>query len=243
MRVKLTLSYDGSTFNGFQIQTSDDSVQTVAGKLRDALRYVHIDTKITASGRTDAGVHALAQIVHIDLPEHWKDLEKLRFYLNRFVKPHVYIKTIEPVHPRFNARFDAKKRLYRYVMYTGTYQPFLSDYALHVTSLDVKKLNTYAKYFEGHHHFGYFKKVGGGETKEERIIYKAGAYRYRHFIVLFFQGDAFLRSQIRMMTDMLLKVTYGELPLEALIEQRDKRRKVTTTLVPACGLYLSRVYY
>jgi tRNA pseudouridine38-40 synthase len=243
MRVKITLSYDGSAFNGFQIQTMDESVQTVAGKLNEALKRLHIDVKITASGRTDAGVHALAQVVHIDLPEHWHDLEKLRFYLNRFVKPHLFIRKIEHANAAFNARFHAKKRLYRYVIYEGEYQPFLANYALHVNPIDVSKLDLLLKAFQGTHAFGYFKKVGGGATKEERTIFKAGAYRYKRMIVIYFQGDAFLRSQVRMMCDMVLKVANGELCQEDLIDQRDKKRKVTTTLAPACGLYLSRVYY
>lgn len=243
MRVKVTLSYDGSAFNGLQIQAQNAEVKTVAGALNEALKRLHIVSTPVASGRTDTGVHALAQVVHVDLPEVWNDLDKLRHYLNRSLMPHCYVKKIESAPDAFNARFDAKKRLYRYIMYDGTYQPFWSAYALHVTSLDVEKLNMLAKLFEGKHAFGFFKKTGGGTTGEERIIFKAGAYRYKEAIVLYFLGDAFLRSQIRMMTDMLLKVTYGSLSREDLIAQRDKRKKISSTLAPACGLYLSRIYY
>lgn len=243
MRLKLTLSYDGSAFNGFQIQTSDPTVSTVAGKLSEVLLHIGIETKIVGSGRTDAGVHALSQVVHIDVPDYWNDLQKLRYQLNRYTKPYLYVKKIEPAETSFHARFDAKKRLYRYVMYDGIYQPFLSHYALHVEPLDIQMLDRYARYFIGLHHFGYFKKTGGAKTREERMIFKAGAYRYRQLIILFFEGDAFLRSQVRMMSDMLLRVTLGELPPEALIAQLDRKEKVTTSLAPACGLYLSRVFY
>jgi tRNA pseudouridine38-40 synthase len=105
------------------------------------------------------------------------------------------------------------------------------------------KLNEYAQIFVGFHNFEYFKKLGGGATKDERTIFKAGAYRYKNLIIIYFLGDAFLRSQVRMMCGSLLKVCHNELSLDDLIEQRERRMKVSTTLIPACGLYLSKVFY
>ena len=244
MRVKITLSYDGSSFNGFQIQKHEHTGnQSVAGKITQALHRVNIHSPLVGSGRTDTGVHALHQVIHVDIPSFWTDLSKLRTHLNGFLSPHIFIHTISPVSPSFHARFDAKKRLYRYVLYDGVYQPFFANYALHVKPLEVHLLNQYAKLFEGFHNFEYFKKTGGGATKDERTIFKAGAYRHKNWIVIYFSGDAFLRSQVRMMCSSLLKVCYGELSVEELIEQRERRMKVSTTLIPACGLYLSRVYY
>lgn len=244
MRVKITLSYDGSSFLGFQIQKNETKTsQSVAGALTRALRRVNIDADVIGSGRTDTGVHATHQIVHIDLPSFWKDLENLKLHLNGFLYPHIFIQSIAPTSPSFHARFDAKKRLYRYVLYDGAYQPFLAHYALHVKPLDVMKLNEYAHTFVGYHNFEYFKKLGGGSTKDERTIFKAGAYRYKHLIVIYFLGDAFLRSQIRMMCGSLLNVCDGVLSHENLIAQRDRNMKVSTALIPACGLYLSRVFY
>ena len=244
MRVKITLSYDGSAFHGFQIQKDETkATQSVAGALTCALKRVNIDATNVGSGRTDAGVHATHQVVHIDLPSFWHDLEKLKSHLNGFLHPSVFIQNITPVTPSFHARFDAKKRLYRYVLYDGVYQPFLANYALHVEALDVSKLNQYAQAFVGFHNFEYFKKLGGGTTKDERTIFKAGAYRYKHLIIVYFLGDAFLRSQVRMMCGSLLKVCDGTLSYNDLIAQRDRKMKVSTTLIPACGLYLSRVFY
>ena len=242
MRIKMTLSYDGSFFSGFQTQ-NDPSISTVADALQKSLAKINITSTLIGSGRTDAGVHALSQVVHVDIPSFWNNLENLRANLNRFLQPHIYIKAITPVEADFHARFHAKKRLYRYIMYDGAYQPFLANYALHIKPLDIQKLDAYAKEFVGNHSFGYFKKVGGGATKDERIIFKAGAYRYKHFIVLYFLGDAFLRSQVRMMSDCLLKACYDEISLDDLQDQRDVKKRVTTTLTPACGLYLSRIYY
>lgn len=244
MRVKITLSYDGSAFIGFQIQKNETKTcQSVAGALTRALRRVNIDATIVGSGRTDTGVHATHQVLHVDLPSFWNDLPKLQAHLNAFLAPYIFIQSIAPVSSSFHARFDAKKRLYRYVLYDGAYQPFLANYALHVNALDVKKLNEYAQIFVGFHNFEYFKKLGGGTTKDERTIFKAGAYRYKNLIIIYFLGDAFLRSQVRMMCGSLLKVCHNELSVDDLLAQRERRLKVSTTLIPACGLYLSKVFY
>jgi len=244
MRVKITLSYDGSAFVGFQIQKNETKTcQSVAGAITRALRRVNIDATVVGSGRTDTGVHATHQVLHIDLPVFWNDLEKLQSHLNGFLAPYIFIQSIIPVDASFHARFNAKKRLYRYILYDGAYQPFLANYALHVKALNVMKLNEYAQVFVGFHNFEYFKKLGGGTTKDERTIFKAGAYRYKNLIIIYFLGDAFLRSQVRMMCGSLLKVCHNELSLDDLIAQRERKMKVSTTLIPACGLYLSKVFY
>jgi len=242
-RVKIKLSFDGSHFYGFQHQKEETCTKTVVGTLEKALRSLNILSKPIGAGRTDSGVHALGQVVHCDIPSFWNNLSRLTYQLNTIVHPSIHIKSIEYVDALFHARFHAKKRLYRYIMYDSEYQPFLGAYALHVKALDSIKLNTYAKHFEGTHNFGFFKKEGGGATKEERTLYKAGAYRYKQFVVLYFIGDAFLRSQVRLMSGMLLALCEGKLNEEDLIAQRDRIHKSFYTPIPASGLYLSRVYY
>lgn len=243
-RARMTLAYDGSFFNGFQIQKDEHKgCISVAGFLTKALQSLNIDTKVIGSGRTDTGVHALAQVIHCDIPPFWSESGLLKARLNHRLQPHIHLKKIEYVDENFHARFSAKRRLYRYVMYDGSYQPFFANYALHVKPLNVKWLNECARHFIGTHPFGFFKKTKGADTKEERTIFKAGAYRHKGLIILFFEGDAFLRSQIRMMTSMLLKVCDGKLSCDDLIAQRDKTKRSSTTLAPACGLYLSRIFY
>lgn len=242
-RVKIILSYDGSLFYGFQRQSEKTLFKTVMGDVEKALSALNIHSPIVGAGRTDTGVHALGQVIHCDIPPFWKDLSALTFHLNTLVHPSIHIKAIEPVHNTFHARFDAQKRLYRYIMYDGVYKPFLANYALHVKSLDISKLHAYAKVLEGSHDFGFFKKEGGGATSNYRTLFKAGAYRYKHLIVLYFLGDAFLRSQVRLMSGMLLGICNGKITHEALVAQRDKVAKSFTTPIPSCGLYLSRIYY
>jgi tRNA pseudouridine38-40 synthase len=188
-------------------------------------------------------VHATHQMIHFDIPSFWHDVEKLRLSLNERIKPHVYIQKIELVDDAFHARFDAKKRLYRYILYHGTYQPIFANYALHVEQLDVCLINKCAKVFLGKHNFGFFKKSDGGKTKEEREIFKAGAYSHKNFTIIYFLGDAFLRSQIRLMCGFLIKISNKELTIDDLKKQLDRQDRVSTATIPACGLYLSRVYY
>ena len=244
MRVKITLSYDGSHFSGFQIQSDNTACKTVAGELTKAFKRLNITSHVQGSGRTDLGVHALRQVIHIDLPSFWSDLSKLRTRLNDFVRPHINIQIIEPINDTFHARFHAKSRLYRYVLYSGEYQPFLAHYAMHLPqSIDVSYLHQNIQLFQGKHNFEYFKKVGGGTTSPLRTIFKAGAYRYKQFIIIYFFGDAFLRSQVRMMVEMALQTCFGKYTQNDIMQQHQGERRASTMLAPACGLYLSRIYY
>ncbi len=186
MRVKITLSYDGSKFNGFQIQNNKQKVVTVAGVLTKALKNINIDTNLIGSGRTDTGVHATAQVLHCELPKFWSDLNRLKKELNRVITPSIYIKNIESVSENFHARFSAKKRLYRYVLYSGEYQPFLSNYALHVKSINSMKLNSILKNFIGIHDFKGFKKLGSDTNSDTREIFKAGAYTHNNMTIIYF---------------------------------------------------------
>ncbi len=243
IRAKITLSYNGSRFSGFQIQRNDYKIVTVAGHITKALKKININTTITGSGRTDAGVHAMAQVAHCEIPSYWSDFEKLKNTLNYMLAPSVYIKNIEAVPASFNSRFSAHKRLYRYVLYTGTYNPFYAQYALHVKDLDTKKLNIILKNFMGIHDFKYFKKTGSSTKTDVREIFKAGAYEYKNFTILYFLGNSFLRSQVRMMSHFALKVMSENLNLGQLEEQLHTVKKHNTSLVPPSGLYLAKIYY
>lgn len=242
-RIKLELSYDGNYFNGFQRQKDNNHCKTVAGSIEESLKRLGIESCIVGAGRTDAGVHAFGQVAHCDIPLFWNDFTKLTSYLNTMLHPHIHIKYITTMKDSFHARFSAKKRLYRYLIYDGTYQPFLSSYALHVKNLEVSVLHHFTQLFTGTHDFGFIKKEGGGATQDVRTLYKAGAYRYNNCYVIYFLGDAFLRSQVRMMVYLILQACEGKLSKEQLLEQRDKKKKHTTHLSPPCGLYLSRIYY
>ncbi len=116
MRVKVILSYDGSKFSGFQQQNS--GVKTVANRLDTILKSLGIFIKIRASGRTDAGVHAINQVIDFLLPPFWRDINKLKKLLNQNGSGEIYIKDIKIVDDNFHSRYLAKKRVYRYIIST-----------------------------------------------------------------------------------------------------------------------------
>ncbi|MDR2100813.1 MAG: tRNA pseudouridine(38-40) synthase TruA [Campylobacteraceae bacterium] len=238
MRVFLYISYDGSKFQGFQQQPDKNSVMD---RIIFALKELGITSKPIGSSRTDKGVHALNQTVHIDIPPFWHDLEKLRSMLNRLLSPFVYIRKISPC--PLHARFDATKRLYRYICYTGKYNPLLANYALFLPKFDLELANKALLLFVGTHDFGFFKK-NGSQTKDGiRTIYKADVYVYKNFFIFRFLADGFLRSQVRMMSGAVLAVQNETLKLSDLKVQIDKKKRVFTKVISPCGLYLARVYY
>ena len=241
MRVKITISYDGSRFNGFQIQKG--LVLTVSSVLQNAFKSLKIDSKFYASGRTDAGVHALNQTIHIDLPPYWDDLEKLKNLLIIRVLPHIYLKTIKPVDKNFHARFDAKKRVYRYIISCATPNPFLFPYVTFVKSIDEKLINEAIRTFEGTHNFEYFKKSGSDVKNFIRTIYKTNFYAYKEYYIFYFEANGFLRSQIRIMVDFLLKISDKKLSIDDLKRQLNKKKQLNTTLAPPNGLYLTKIKY
>ncbi|MDR1460496.1 MAG: tRNA pseudouridine(38-40) synthase TruA [Campylobacteraceae bacterium] len=238
MRVFLYISYDGSNFQGFQQQPNKNGVMD---KIIFALKELGITSKPIGSSRTDRGVHALNQVVHVDIPPFWEDLEKLKNTLNRLLFPYVHVKNISPF--GLHARFDAQKRLYRYLCYSGEHSPFLNDYALFLPKFDLNLINEALLLFIGKHDFGFFKKTGS-ETKDDiRILYKANAYMYKNFLIFRFLANGFLRSQVRLMVGAALSVQEGSLTLLELKAQIDKKNRIFTKAASACGLYLSRVYY
>jgi len=243
MKVKITISYDGSMFNGFQIQNNKQKVITVAGVITRELKNLNINTTLVGSGRTDTGVHATSQVIHFEIPEFWSNITKLKDELNRLIKPYIYIKKIETVDKNFHARFSAKKRLYRYALYSGEYQPFLSNYALHVDNIDIKKLDSIVKYFIGIHNFKNFKKQGSQTSSDIREIFKAGVYKYKGITIIYFLGNSFLRSQIRMMCSLALEVMNNKLTSTQLKEQLNEDKKHSTKVMPSNGLYLTKIFY
>lgn len=241
MRVKAVISYDGSRFFGFQSQKH--TLNTVSHNIVIALKKVGIDSKIVASGRTDRGVHATNQVIHFDLPKHWEDLNKLKNYLNRYLLPSVYFKNLYFVNEDFHARFSAKKRAYRYILSDKAPNPFEYQYITFVKDIDFKKIDKSIKLFEGRYDFKYFMKTGSEVKTTVKTIYKAKFYEFKNYKILYFEADGFLRSQIRMMVDFLLKIGSNRLTSKELKEQLECKNRYSTSLATPNGLYLCRVVY
>jgi tRNA pseudouridine38-40 synthase len=241
MRVKMTLAYDGSHFYGFQVQNS--GVETISNRLYRIFDALGIDAKFEASGRTDRGVHATGQVISLDLPPFWHDLTRLRQAINQKALPHIYVKKIEQVSDDFHARYDAKKRAYRYIVSTGEPDVFKTSYILYVRSFSFAKIAEAIKYFEGTHDFRFFSKTGSDTTHFVRTIYRTRFYRYQENYIFDFEAEGYLRSQIRLMVAFLLKVGYGEVQPAQLVEQLALKKRYVSEPVAPNGLYLTRIWY
>ena len=240
MRIKATIAYDGSYFKGFQKQKSTN--QTITSEIESALRSVGIDDNIRGSGRTDAGVHATGQVIDFEAPEFWRDLKKLKIALNRKLK-HISFKYLCFVDESFHSRFSAKKRVYRYVFKTSQPSVFEQNYISYFPSFDTQKLELALKAFEGEHDFSNFIKIGSITHTNVREIYKAYYRHHKGYHFIYFEANGFLRSQVRMMVAFAMQVAMGEKSLLELEEQLSLKKRHSTKLAPAEGLYLARIVY
>jgi tRNA pseudouridine38-40 synthase len=240
-RAKITLSYNGSAFMGSQQQPT--TTNTVIGTLTIALKRLKIASVPKGSGRTDRGVHATHQVMHIDLPHFWTDLRRLKDMLNLQLPPSVRIRRIEFVAPEFHARYGARKRVYRYIFKEGNSNPFEDDFVTFVPSLNREIISDAIGAFVGDHNFELFKKSGDDMEHYIRRIYRAYAYSYKGYFILVFEGNGFLRSQIRLMVGFLLRISNGKATKEQLIEQLNGIKRHSTSIAPHNGLYLTRIKY
>jgi tRNA pseudouridine38-40 synthase len=246
LRILAITTYDGSKFFGLQSQKNEKN--TVLGHFSVALSKMGIFSKLLASGRTDAGVHATYQPITFDLPEFW--IQKMELFgvgfllshLNKQLSPYIYVKKLYSVQDDFHPRFDAVRRVYRYVL-TQSYSPFLADYAGFAANIDKQKIKHAIKLFEGRHDFGLFRKKGSDNKSDVREIFGTSAYEHKEFFVLRFEANSFLRSQIRLMSSALLKISSGELSEDELLEQLNGEKQHSTSLAPPSGLYLCDVCF
>ncbi len=209
MRVKAVIAYDGTDFEGFQRQTHTD--KTITSAIETALQSLQIHSPITASGRTDAGVHATGQVLHFDLPDFWVDLAKLCDHLNARLQA-IHFKHISKASDEFHARFDAKRRVYRYLFSLRKPQLFAQKYIAHVPIDDMQRLQSALALFEGRHDFSAFKKTGSSTLDDIRTIHRTRLKKYNNVYAVYFEADGFLRAQVRMMLSAAFEVAQEKYP-------------------------------
>lgn len=240
MKIKITLCYDGTNYNGSQIQPD---FPTIHSKLLEVLNIINIDTALDFSGRTDKGVHAFKQVVSCEIPSFWKDLNKLQQTLNKLLPDSILIRNIQNVSDDFHARFSAKKREYRYLISPKPTTPFNANYLGYYEIINEKKIMQAIVILKGVHDFEYFSKTGSEPISTIREIYDIKFYQYKDIYVLNFKANSYLRSQIRMLVDFIMKISSGKLELDDLKKQLKKEELISWTLAPASGLYLSKINY
>ena len=236
MRYSLTLAYNGTSFLGSQ--TQKESTNTVLGAVEIVLNKLGIHSKIVASGRTDKGVHATGQVCHIDVPPYWKNREKLQSTLNRMLPQSIHVKSIKEVQADFHARYSAKKRVYRYILKEGESNPFEDLFVTFEKNIELETISKKTKLFEGEHDFKHFMKTGSDTKSSVREIYRTFAYKHKGYIVLYFEANGFLRSQIRLMVGALLQLSEKEILEQLSLEKQHKVKPAKSN-----GLYLAKIKY
>ena len=246
MRYLITISYDGTNFSGYQKQPRE---RTVQGELEKALKEINGDKKVDvhASGRTDAGVHALAQRVHFDL-EVKITPEKLSKGLNSLLPCDIFVRKVEEVADDFHARFSAIGKEYIYKLNMGEYNPLERNYVYqHNEKLDVVEMERAMKYLEGTHNFKSFTKTDEEKDDFVRTISQTNLIRDSkdvNQITFVFVGTGFLRYMVRNMVGTLIMVGQGKIKSEEIIEilKKEDRKMAGKTAKPE-GLYLKNVFY
>lgn len=246
MRYFITFSYDGSKYNGYQKQPR---VKTIQGELEKALKQINAGkiVQVSASGRTDAGVHAYSQHAHFDMEEKMP-CSKLKVAINSLIPDDIYVKNIVEVSEDFHARFSVKAKEYIYKINMGDYNPIEKDYIYQYNKkLDIAEMERALKYLEGTHDFRSFVKIDEEKNDYERTIIQTSLTRDIkdvNKISISVLGTGFMRYMVRNIVGMLIEIGEGKYKSEDIIYiLKAKDRKCAGICAPACGLYLKDVYY
>ena len=254
--LKLTLAYDGTRYAGWQVQKNGGAGQgargkgrprpTIQGTLEDVLRRVLQErVKVVGSGRTDAGVHALAQVAHV-ATETTVSRERLLRSRNQLLPPDIAVMRIQQANGGFHARFDAARKRYRYRVFAGAVvSPFIRPYVYQVrASLNLSAMWREAAALTGRHDFRAFARAGSSKGGTRRTITSVRVIRQGEELHLEVEGSGFLHTMVRSIVGTLLDIGRGRLPpgtIRRMLKTGDRRLAGTTA--PAKGLTLVRVTY
>ncbi|WP_312160734.1 tRNA pseudouridine(38-40) synthase TruA [Phenylobacterium sp.] len=243
-RYKLTVEYDGRPYKGFQAQ---DSLPSVQGSLERAVKAFSGETlRLQAAGRTDTGVHATGQVVHIDLARDWRP-EVVRDAMNAYLVPEpIAVIDAAIAEGDWHARFSATERRYIYRILNRKSPPALDRGRVwHVKKpLDAAAMHAAAQVLIGHHDFTTFRHMQCQAKSPMKTLDVARAWREGDYVLLEFASRSFLHRQVRSMTGTLGEVGIGRWSVDdvrAALEARD--RTACGPVAPADGLYLTGVKY
>ena len=246
MRYFIRFSYDGSKYNGYQKQPR---MKTVQSELERAIKNLNANknVSVSASGRTDAGVHAYSQCAHVDISTKITP-EKLKSALNSLLPDDIYVKDVKEVSDNFHARFDVKAKEYIYKINMGTYNPIEKDYVYQYNKkLDIPEMERALKYLEGTHDFRSFVKIDEEKDDYTRTIIQTSLIRdvkNVNQITISILGTGFMRYMVRNIVGFLIEIGEGKHKSEDIIDiLKLKDRTKAGICAPACGLYLKDVYY
>ncbi|MFD2729269.1 tRNA pseudouridine(38-40) synthase TruA [Enterococcus camelliae] len=245
VRYKALIAYDGTLFNGFQRQSEGRTVQEELERTLSKMASQPI--MVHGSGRTDAKVHALGQVIHFDYPQA-RPLEKMRFALDTQTPEDIAVIKIEEVTEAFHARYLVKEKVYEFHVQIGKPRsPFRRHYASYYPyPLDLTKIERALPDLLGTHDFSAFCASGSSVEDKTRTIYEATMTYDESLseLVFTFRGDGFLYKMIRILVGTLLKIGNGRLDetsIPSIIAS--KNRQLAGPTAHPEGLYLKEVRY
>jgi tRNA pseudouridine38-40 synthase len=243
VNIKLTIEYDGTNYHGWQIQPNGESIQSVLE--RAVSTFLGVATRIIGSGRTDAGVHALGQVVNFFSDKEF-DPHRIQRALNALTPQDITIKKVEVAPASFDARRDGRSRVYEYcILNRSAPSPFHVNRAWHVHDpLDVAAMREAIVCLEGEHDFSSFRAAGCDAAQPVRTVYRASLDQRGELLVFTIEATAFLRHMVRNIVGTLVDVGRGLRPPESfteVLESRDRTKAGPTA--PAQGLFLIEVKY
>ena len=237
MRYFITVSYDGSNYNGFQRLNALPSIQ---GELEKALTIINKKiVLIKGSGRTDRGVHAIGQVIHVDLNV---DVPPVRLVnaLNSLLPRDIRAIKCKIVNGEKHARFNVKCKFYKYLINMGEYDLFNNDYLFNYChKLNIRDMKKASLYLIGKHDYRPF--VSGYRENCDSEIYKIIFEKNKNILTIRFVGKSFYRYMVRNIVGALIMVGSGKVGIDDFKSLVDGVKKFTYMTVPSSGLYLERV--
>jgi pseudouridylate synthase I len=243
-KIKLTIEYDGTNYHGWQIQKNAKTVQELLQKATSELLGEKVD--VTGCSRTDVGVHAYGQVAHF-LTDSGIPGEKFSYAINNLLSDDIVVKHSEEVPEEFHARYSAKGKKYRYLIYNAPHaSAIMRNRSCHVRpELNISDMQKAADYFIGEHDFAAFQATGGQVRSTVREIYSMNVSKKEdNLICVEVSGSGFLYNMVRIIAGTLIyagmgKVQEAEIP--GIIAGLDRTKAGKTA--PAQGLYLMEIYY
>ena len=240
---KLTISYDGSRYYGWERQPGKDTIQ---GKLESVLsRMCDAEVNVIGAGRTDAGVHARAMVANAYMDTE-KSPAEIRDYMNRYLPDDICVSEVKEAADRFHARYRAVGKLYTYTCYVGDTKPVF--HRRYVTVLDyqpdVAAMQQAAAYLQGEHDYRSFCSNPQMKKSTVRVVDSIEIVRRKDYLYFNFHGTGFLQNMVRILVGTLLEVGQGKRTPESVREVLlAKDRKLAGFTAPPQGLSLMRVDY
>lgn len=243
MRLKAIISYKGSKYYGWAKQKD---TLTIQGEIETVLsKYFNQDINVYASGRTDAGVHALGQVIHFDVNKIDVDLSRCRYSLNMMLTKDIHIISLEKASENFHARYDVKEKTYLYKIYLGENNPFINEEALCIPNdFDVSLFKQALDKFIGKHNFQDFTSKEEDEDNFIREIYEIRVEEAQKNLFIYLTSNGFMRYMVRYIIGTCIEIAFKKISISFIDEHLDSAdRNIVSYKASPHALYLKQVIY